>query len=279
MVEWRVFRRLFTEAVRGPEEDVDLTLACLYIAGEEYPEIDVDRYAGEIDGIAARVADNLPGDATIRSWLGEMGHYLSHVEGFHGDPEGRSDPRTGYLNEVIDRKVGIPISLSVLYKEVAARNGVLLEGVGLPGRFILRCRSGEGDVFIDPWDNGSLLTRADCEELVRRRYQGSVPFREEYLYPFDKKQVLVRLLTSLKVAYFESREHARSLAAADRIAIVDPSLDVNIRERGRLHYLLGHYREAIRSLELYLRLFPEASDKEDIENQIRGLWTLIANLS
>ena len=123
------------------------------------------------------------------------------------------------------------------------------------------------------------MSRGDCEELVRNMYQGQVVFREEFLHPYNDKQILVRLLTTLKVCYFESREYAKSLAATDRIAIIDPTLHVNIRERARLLYLMGRYRDAIRGLELYLKIFPDSDDEEEIKTQIHSLWSLVASLS
>jgi regulator of sirC expression with transglutaminase-like and TPR domain len=277
-LQQRVFRRLFTEMVRGPEEDVDLALAALYIAGEERPELDVDACTEAIDALAERVAEALPQDASPRERVAALGRHLAQAEGFQGSTETPREPRNDYLDQVLERKQGTHIALCILYKAVAARCGLVLEGIGLPGHFILH-HVAQGEVlYLDPGSGGRLMTRADCEESVRNRYQGCVPFREEFLFPYDKKQMLVRLLTSLKVAYFETREYAKALAAADRTAIIDPNLPVNIRERARLYYLLGQYREAIRSLELYLKLFPEADDKEKAEGEIQALWALIATL-
>ncbi|MBI4339427.1 MAG: transglutaminase family protein [Chloroflexi bacterium] len=279
MLQQRVFRRLFTEQVRGPEEEVDLALAALYVAGEEYPELDVDACIGALDSLGQRASEAFPQEGDVRERLEALGRHLSTTEGFTGDTDAYDDPRNSYLNDVLDRKKGVPISLSILYKEVAARCGLPLEGIGLPGHFILACPGQAEAVFLDPFHGGRLLSRADCEELVHTRYQGRVPFREEYLYPYDKKQMLVRLLTNLKRIYFEAKDYPRALSAADRIAIIDPNLDVNIRERARLHYLMGQYREAIRSLELYLKLFPRADDKEKVQGEIAALWSLIASLS
>ncbi|MBI4312368.1 MAG: transglutaminase family protein [Chloroflexi bacterium] len=273
-----MFRRLFTELVRGPEEDVDLALAALYIAGEERPDLDVDACLATLDAIAGRVAPALLQDAPPVERLAALGRRLSQSEGFTGDSEGRADPRNCYLDQVLERKRGNHISLCILYKVIAAKCGIVLDGVGLPGHFILSYAAGSLAVYLDPFNGGGLMTRADCEESVRSRYEGGAPFKEEFLFPYDKKQMLVRLLTGLKVAYFESKEYAKALSASDRIAIIDPALSVNIRERARLYYLMGQYREAIRGLELYLKLFPEAEDKEKAEEEIKALWALIATL-
>ncbi len=271
-----VFRRLFTDMVSLPEEDVDLTLASLYIAGEEYPDLDVDACLDALDAIASRTKAVLPNDATLSERFVALGKHLSGGEGFHGDSQAGRDHRNGYLNQVLERRRGSSIALCVLYKVVASRCGIVLEGVGLPGHFILRHAAGGDILYLDPFNNGVLMTRADCEASVRERYQGRVPFKEEFLLPYDKKQMLVRLLTFIKVAYFEGKDYAKSLAASDRIAIIDPGLSVNIRERARLNYLMGKYREAIRSLELYLRLFPKADDRAKAEEEIQALWGLIA---
>ncbi|MBI4197845.1 MAG: tetratricopeptide repeat protein [Chloroflexi bacterium] len=278
MLQQRVFRRLFTEMVRGPDEDVDLALAALYIAGEERPELDVDACMAAIDVLAKRTAEALPQGASPQERLAALGRHLAQAEGFHGVTETPVEPRNDYLDQVLEGKRGTGIALCILYKAVAARCGLVLEGIGLPGHFILRHAVPGEVLYLDPLGRGRLMTHTECEESVRSRYQGRVPFREEFLFPYDKKQMLVRLLTSLKVAYFETREYSKALAAADRIAIIDPNLSVNIRERARLYYLLGRYREAIRSLELYLKLFPEADDKEKAEGEIQALWSLIATL-
>ena len=279
MVDPRVFRRLFTEILQAPNEHLDLATASLYIAGEEYPNLDVGKYLAYLDSTAEATRRTIPKGATDKERLTALSRHLATVEGFHGSAAKRPDAQTVYLNEVIDRKIGLPISLSILYKEVAARNGIVLEGIGLPGRFILKYANSPQDIFVDPANAGAVIGRADCEELVRNMHQGQVVFREEFLHPYNEKQILVRLLTTLKVCYFESRDYAKSLAAADRIAIIDPTLNVNIRERARLLYLMGRYRDAIRGLELYLKIFPDSDDKEEIKTQIQSLWFLVSSLS
>lgn len=279
MVDSRVFRRLFTEIVQASSGNLDLASASLYIAGEEYPTLAVEKYLAYLDSTANVTRRAIPKSATATKQLTALSTHLAKIEGFQGSAEEKPDPRTVYLNEVIDRKLGLPISLSILYKEVAARNGIFLEGIGLPGRFILKYANSPEEIFVDPANDGAVMSRGDCEELVRNMYQGQVVFREEFLHPYNDKQILVRLLTTLKVCYFESREYAKSLAATDRIAIIDPTLHVNIRERARLLYLMGRYRDAIRGLELYLKIFPDSDDEEEIKTQIHSLWSLVASLS
>jgi len=280
LLQQRVFRRLFTDMVRGPEEDVDIALSALYIAGEEYPNLDIDACISALDAIAGRAASALPlaQDASPTSRLATLGRHLSSAEGFHGDADPLQDPRNSYLNQVLERKKGSYIALCVLYKAVAAPCGIILEGIGLPGHFILGHIACGETLYVDPFNNGTLMTHADIEASVHSRYQGRIPFKEEFLLPYDKKQMLVRLLTSLKVAYFESKDYAKALAAADRIAIIDPNLNVNIRERARLNYLMGRYREAIQSLELYLKLFPDTDDREKAQQEIQAIWALISTL-
>ena len=226
MVDSRVFRRLFTEIVQASNGNLDLASASLYIAGEEYPTLAVEKYLACLDSTANVTRRAIPKSATATKQLTALSTHLAKIEGFRGSAEEKVDPKTVYLNEVIDRKLGLPISLSILYKEVAARNCIFLEGIGLPGRFILKYANSPEEIFVDPANDGAVMSRGDCEELVRNMYQGQVVFREEFLHPYNDKQILVRLLTTLKVCYFESREYAKSLAATDRIAIIDPTLHV-----------------------------------------------------
>ncbi|MBI4203135.1 MAG: transglutaminase family protein [Chloroflexi bacterium] len=279
MLEQRVFRRLFTEMVSPPEQEVDLTRAALYIAGEERPRLDVDACLETLDELGYRVKEAVPWKGSPREQLEAFGQYLSSVEGFIGDPEDNLGEGHNYLDQVLESKWGSDISLSILYKVIGSRCGLLLEGIGLPGHFILSHRARGETQYLDPYHHGRLMTREDCEASVRERYKGQVPFKEEFLLPYDKKQMLVRLLTSMKVSYFQSKDYVRALAASDRIAIIDPNLSVNVRERARLFYLMGQYREAIRGLELYLKLFPDADDKAKAQAEMQALWSLMSSLS
>ena len=285
------FRRLFSEMVGQPDEDIDLAKAALYISGEEYPDLDVAHYLDILDSLAEGASHdtrqehdpqglgNSQGREDLRAKIQRLSEFLFVDQEFCGNDEGYYDPRNSYLNEVLDQKTGIPITISLVYMEVARRLGIVFEGIGLPGHFVIRTGPPEQELYVDPFNSGQIMSRSDCERTVHNLFQGRIEFREEFLLPYPKKAFLIRILTNLKQNYFRMEDYHRAISAADRVAIIDPSLGSNLKERAWSYYGLKQYRMAIRDLESYLKATPQAEDTEEVKRQIQAIWSTLAALN
>ncbi len=273
------FQQLFARMLSQNEEDISLAEAALYIAGEEYPDLDVSRYLMMLDLLAKEAGwyiDEHDGPETV---LHKLSEFLFVKQGFQGNQDDYYDPQNSYLNTVIDRKLGIPITLSIVYIEVSRRLGFVLEGIGLPGHFLLRHGPPEWELYVDPYDEGRLLNKADCEQIVEKLFHGRAQFREEHLSPCTKRQILIRMLSNLKGVYSNQGDYRKAMSAADRIQVIEPSMGSNLKDKATLHYQLKQYRLAIKELERYLKIVPEPEDAENIKQQIKGLWRTIATLN
>ena len=273
------FRKLFCDMVRRSDEDISLAKAALYIAGEEYPDLELSKYLETLDILSEEAAHYIGTTDDPRSGLQRLSEYLFVRQGFHGDQDNYYDPENSYLNRVLERKTGIPITLSIVYMEVGRRLGLILNGIGLPGHFILRHGPPEWDLYVDPFNEGRVLSKADCELIVYDMFGGKAQFREEFLLPCTKKQILVRMLTNVKHVAHHQGDYQRAIAALDRIEITEPGLGRNLKERASLNYEMRQYKLAIKDLELYLKSTPQAEDAEDIKNQIQSLWRFMATLN
>ena len=157
--------------------------------------------------------------------------------------------------------------------------GIVFEGIGLPGHFVLRTGPPDEELYVDAFNAGRILSRSDCERLVDGLYEGRVQFREEHLVPYTKRAFLARMLNNLKHNYFRTEDFGKALTASDLISVVEPSSASDARDRGYIHYGLKQYRSAIADLERYLELAPQADDEEEVRRQIRGIWDTLSSLN
>ena len=231
-------RQLFTEAVTGPEHRLDLARVALLIASEEYPGLDSLRYVAKLEVMAAAVrpAVTTTDDPTLK--IEYLNAYLFDERGFRGNAEEYYDPRNSFLNDVVDRRLGIPITLSIIYMEVGRRVGMPLQGVGMPGHFIMKYAEPEEDIYIDPFNRGRMLSRQACEELIQQLYGESVPFRESFLAPVSKKQILSRMLMNLKAIYIQTQDHLKALSVIERLLIIQPDGEQEMKDRAALRNLI-----------------------------------------
>jgi len=260
-------RERFAQLVSGPEEELDLAEAALLIAQEEHPEIDVAAYLRQLDALAAAVRARLPESPAPTEIIQELNAQLFREEGLSGNESEYYDPRNSFLNEVLDRKRGIPITLSVVYLEVGRRLGLPLVGVGFPGHFLVKYASADGDLVLDPFAGGISLSRAELEQRLRKMYGEGNPFLSQIsqlLTSTSKKEILVRMLRNLKGIYLQQSDFARALAVLDRILLVAPDLAMEIRDRGAVHQRLGHLQAAVQDFRRYVQMAPNAEDSEAI---------------
>jgi regulator of sirC expression with transglutaminase-like and TPR domain len=264
-------RERFTQLVSGSEEELDLAEAALLIAQEEHPDMDVAAYLRRLDGLAAAVRARLPQTPEPTDIIDNLNIQLFREEGLTGNESEYYDPRNSFLNEVLDRKRGIPITLSVIYLEVGRRLGLPLVGVGFPGHFLVKYSGADGEMVLDPFAGGAILSREDLVQRLRRMYGDANPFLAQIpqlLAPASKKEILVRILRNLKGIYLQKNDFARALAASDRILLVAPDLATEVRDRGAVHQRLGHLQAAQQDLRRYLQMVPDAEDAEAVRTII-----------
>jgi len=192
--------------------------------------------------------------------------FVSH--GFRGNRAEYYDPENSFLNRVIERKAGIPITLSVLYMEVAARIGLPTHGVGFPGHFMVKARAGNNDLIIDPFNSGEVKSEEDLRAMLQQMYGDEVTFREEYLAPVSKRQILQRMLTNLKAIYARQDDLPKLLAVFDRLLILDPGAADEFRDRGMIYSRLDCFAQAKEDFERYLQLMPNARDADRIRARL-----------
>ncbi len=270
---------LLKNLMEQPDEDIDLAKAALYISAEEYPAVDVDHYLNVLDTLAEEAGKYVALEQGHEAAVQTLSDFLFVQRGFVGNQEDYYDPRNSYLNQVLDRKMGIPITLCLVYMEVAKRMGMMLEGIGLPGHFVVRTGPPEGELYADVFNGGRLMSKVECKDLVLGMFQGRLEFKEEYLLPYTKRQFLVRMLTNLKHVYLNSQDYRRSIVVADLIDIVEPGLGNNLKERAMIRLRLNQYRMAIQDLEAYLSAYPEANDVDEIKRQIKEIWETLSSLN
>jgi regulator of sirC expression with transglutaminase-like and TPR domain len=243
------------ELIAVPEGAIDLTRAALEIARLEYPELDPAHYEAELARLAACAAPAVAAADSPVARVARLSEYLYGEAGFRGNRTDYYDPRNSFLNQVIERRTGIPITLGLVYMDVAARLDMDVRGVGFPGHFLVKYVDA-GQIVIDPFC-GDILTGADCERLYRSALGADVPFDPGALDESPKRQVLARLLGNLKQIHLARGEFARALACVDRLLLLRPDDPAELRDRGLLYARLECFRAAASDLERFLALAPD----------------------
>jgi len=271
-------RSRFAELIGDPDSQPPLVETALVIALEEYPEMSVRNYLARLHAFTSVVADRVrdaalghpDGEVPVDERLGILNHYVFADLGFRGNREAYYDPRNSFLNEVIDRRLGIPITLSLIYMELAKGAGLRLAGVGFPGHFLVKTQGVRPARMIDPFNGGVELGPGEMETLLRElRVRGLEVL--EALRALDNRSIVRRLLWNLKEIYLREGDVARALRVVERLLLVSPDEPRELFERGLLCGQLGRYREGIEALERYLGAAPEGADRETAEKQLARL--------
>jgi len=248
-------RRLFRLLIEQPDADIDLGRAALAIAAEEYPGLDSQGYMRRVDRLAEAVRRSAKEPSKLAR-LAALIDLLANVEGFAGNRAAYEDPRNSFLNEVLERRVGIPITLSLVYVLVGRRAGLPMSGVAFPGHFLARCDLDDGFVVIDAFEAGRQLSLDDCKRLLSST-QRDAAFDSSVLEPASNRGILFRILANLKGAYLRRADFARALAALDRMLLIAPDHPSVWRDRGLLYLKLGSYPDALSDLDRYQELDPD----------------------
>ncbi len=277
----------FESVINKEDARIDLARACLMIAQDAYPGLEVERYLGEIERMAIRLRGRLPATGGPEERVATLNQFLFDDLGFWGNTEEYYDPRNSYLNEVIDRKTGIPITLAILYMEVGRRVGLPLEGVSFPGHFLVRLRLRGGMLVLDPFTGGAAQSEAELRERLQRVIPEGVadnlPVAElpldQFLEPASNRQILARVLRNLKGIYREADKPERMLDVLNRMLLVAPDASVELRDRGLVYQRLECYRAALKDLSDYAEREPEAPDLDDVRVKLMELSALCARLN
>lgn len=250
---------------------MNLARASLLVAKEEYPQLPVDLYLARLDQIAEEVKDRLSCENAPLVVLNEVIETLYVRRSLKGNRESYYDPRNSFLNDVLDRGLGIPLTLGVVLLEVGWRLDLPLEGVNFPGRFLVRYRGDHLSLLIDPFDGGKIRFEDQAQELLDQVYGGVVRLQDDFLRGSNKREMLTRMLTNLKSVYVKVGDHPRALAAVERLLMITPTAPAESRSRGVLLARLGRHEEAATQLEAYLRVAPAASDAGRVKAMLRDL--------
>jgi regulator of sirC expression with transglutaminase-like and TPR domain len=277
----------FSELLSRNDDRIDLARACLQVAEDAYPGLDVDGYLGEIERFGKRLRARIPMQAAPEERVVALNEFLYDDLCFSGNTDNYYDPCNSYLNEVIDRHTGIPITLAVLYMEIGRRIGLEFQGVSFPGHFLVRLRVRGGTLVLDPFSGGTPQSedelRARLKRVIPPGATGGITIADlpldQFLEPASNRQILARLLRNLKGVYRETDKPERLLEVLNRIIIVAPDSPGELRDRGMVYQRLECWRPALKDLADYLEREPDASDLEEVRAKMMELSARCARLN
>jgi regulator of sirC expression with transglutaminase-like and TPR domain len=275
-----------TERLQGlisrGEEEFDLAEAALLLAKDEYPALDVDAYLQRLDRLGNELRTRLPRQPAPEDLIVALNTFLFDELGFTGNTENFYDPRNSFLNEVLDRKLGIPITLSIVYMEIARRVGLALEGVSFPGHFLVKLPTHHGDLVLDPFAGGIPVSEEDLLDRLEETY-GELPASTaelpRLLTSAGNKDILLRMLRNLRGIYQKQEHWDKALNAANHMLLIAPNVPADVRDRGELYERLECFRAALADYNQYLRLQPGAPDAIDIRGRVVDLDGRVARLN
>ena len=269
----------FARLVGRRDATLDLAEAALLIAQDAYPRLDVEAYLRRLDELAEPLRAGWCEYARLPELVARLNGHLFGEIGFRGNREDYYDPRNSYLIEVLDRRLGIPITLSVVYMEVARRLGLRVDGIGLPGHFLVAAERDGTSLLLDPFNGGEVVTMDDCERLVQESYGDSVPFSEEQLAPVRKRQILTRMLNNLKRTYLAADDGAAAWPVVEKMVCLNPESAVDRRDRGLVAYRLNHFAQARPDLQYYLEHRPDAPDRLAVQVSLAAVESILSMMA
>jgi regulator of sirC expression with transglutaminase-like and TPR domain len=256
-------RQKFWQIAHTPDQDMSidhLLEGALAIAWEEYPRMDLGHYREIFDRMVADLQPRIAKMHYPLKVVQEINQYLFAEQGFRGNDSDYYNPRNSFITDVLERRLGIPLSLSLVYMVICDRLGFPMDGISFPAHFIIRPRHPDLEIFIDPYNKGEILFPEDCAAKLTQLYGYDIPLQPEYLQPVGIRRILDRLLTNLKLIYLRRREPDKALAAIERSLMLNPDVPTQWRDRGLICYQLDRFTEARIDLENYLQSVPYAED-------------------
>jgi len=270
-----------TEILSGAEGEIPLTEAALLVASHRYPDLDVGYYLGVIDDYVASMSAQIVADCGPAEKVAVLNRYLFDELGFMPNTQDYFDPRNSLLNDVMERRTGIPITLSLIYMAVGNRIGLALKGVCYPGHFLVKCELPDGMIVLDPFSRGQSLDITDLQRMLREAQGGEVSraIVASLLVAASKREILIRMLRNLKAIYIRNRDLDNALAIMNWIVAADPRQGTEIRDRGMIYQDMECFRAAASDFERYLELTPDCSDGEGIRHRLLQLQRSVSLLN
>ncbi len=271
----------FRNLIDRPDDEIDLAEAALLIAKSVNADLDVSSYLSRIEALAAQLAQRLQNCTSETERILALNRFLFDEQGFAPNIDNYYDPRNSFLNEVLERRVGIPISLSILYIEVGRRAGLPLRGVSFPGHFLVKCKVDDGLIVLDPYCRGVSLSLNDLQQRLREVKGGEVSraIIAGMLVAANKKEILARVLRNLKAIYVERQDDNAALSVTEWIIALTPADALEVRDRGLLYAKLECPRAAMEDFERYLELAPDAEDAPELRMRMVELRQAAARLN
>jgi regulator of sirC expression with transglutaminase-like and TPR domain len=272
----------FRQVMSGPDEAINLAEAALLIATEEYRDLDIAAYLARLDQLGATLKRRLRPDIGPADTIVALNRFLFEEHGFSGDAADYYDPRNSFLNDVLDRKRGIPITLALIYIEIGRRVGLAVQGISFPAHFLVKCQLREGTVVLDPYAKGISLSFDDLKQRIKTLRNGVEPPRSVVagaLATASNRDIVVRMLRNLKGIYSHHKEWLKALAASDRIIVVMPDSAEEYRDRGMLYANLECFRAALFDLQAYLKMLPVAQDADVVREKVIELQAVASRLN
>ena len=269
-------RTRFIELISQPDEQVNLAEAALLIAAETDPSVDIDRYLQQLDSLAQQARGSVLATSAPAERIARLNHFLFVEKGFVGNRDSYYDPRNSFLNHVLDRRTGIPITLSVVYIEVAQRLGLPVRGIGFPGHFLTK-HAGDPEIIIDAYF-GQVVSEAECKERLRAVLGRGARFNRGYLKAASAKEILGRMLANLKQIYVQGNDLTAALSCVDRMLLLSPDAAREIRDRGFIYEQLECYGAAMADLERFLKLAPDDDSADVVRASLVNLQRQVAQI-
>ena len=263
-----------SEIIRADESEWSLAEATLLIATVEYPDLDIPCYLQRLEQLADTVAARAQAFNSALDRVTELNLFLFEDQGFGANADDYYDPRNSFLNQVLDRRLGIPITLSILYMEVGKRLSLGLQGVSFPGRFLVKFAHTQGEIVVDPFARGVSLGVTELEALLKSSFGDAhtqLPPLGQLLAAAGKKDILVRLLRNLKSIYLHTRQMPKALSMLDLMLLVEPGLIDEWRERGELYQRLECFRPALQDYQHYLDVAAGTAHSDEVRRRISEL--------
>jgi len=264
-------RETFKELITLPDLGIPLAEAALLLACEEYPHLSLAPYLDELDRMADRVERKTVTDSSAIETIAAINQVLFVDYGFEGNAKKYYDPRNSFLNDVIERRRGIPITLSAIYIEVARRIGFDIDGVGMPGHFLVKHVSRSEEIFVDPFNQGDILTRDDCHRLFPPGQLETGQSAEQWLGRVTNRHILTRMLVNLKAIYLQTETFDKALVILDLMILTEPDALELFKERGLLRLQLRRYSGAASDLKRFLKHSPDSENNSKIEKYLNDV--------
>lgn len=271
--------RELEELLVNKAENVPLDAAILQLASVEYPGLDTSYFVEVLDSHARELGELTRPSMSGEEFLEITNEYLYENLGFHGNRNDYYNPRNSCLNDVLIERQGIPISLTVVYMEIARRLGREIHGVGLPGHFLGLYRDGELTAYIDCFHGGRILDPEECRQLAWETARVDIAGHEQFLAPVRKWKIALRMLDNLRLIYLRAKDYEKAIRVLDLYLAALPGSAEEYRQRGLLHLYQQRPADALTDLQRYLKLSPNAADKAEVEEQAANIRRMLRSVN